>query len=161
MFVVRNTADNSQFWNNDEGWVGPEDATRFTEEERNNLNLPLDGEWIPAPKTITRYYIQGEKNTVADRAASDSIDNVIVEMTFPNEEAQRWFSLGGPPMSFKIKLKPETIERLAARRREQRARDRVARKQRWTAKIAEYRAKGWHEDADAEEACLQEWLDTL
>lgn len=23
MFVVRNTADNSQFWNNDEGWVGP------------------------------------------------------------------------------------------------------------------------------------------
>jgi hypothetical protein len=64
-------------------------------------------------------------------------------------------------MSFKITLKPETIERLAARRREQRARDRVARMQRWTAKIAEYRAKGWTECADAEQACLQEWLDTL
>jgi hypothetical protein len=44
---------------------------------------------------LTRYYLQGSDSTIADRATSEEgIDGVIVEMTFPNEEAQKWFEEG-------------------------------------------------------------------
>jgi len=33
------------FWSNDWGWV-EEGFTLFTEKERKELNLPLEGEWI-------------------------------------------------------------------------------------------------------------------
>ena len=35
----------SLYWSNIDGWVYGEDATRFTDDERKCLNLPLEGEW--------------------------------------------------------------------------------------------------------------------
>jgi hypothetical protein len=34
------------FWSNDNGWGDYESATRFTEDERQTLTLPLGGEWL-------------------------------------------------------------------------------------------------------------------
>lgn len=38
-------SDNPLYWNNEQGWVLFEDATRFSPEERFNLNLPIQGRW--------------------------------------------------------------------------------------------------------------------
>lgn len=43
---------------------------------------------------ITRYYVCGSKNTVRDRIQAEGIENVVVPMTFPSEEAFRWFESG-------------------------------------------------------------------
>lgn len=34
------------FWSNDLGWVDSKSETRFTQEQRTYLNLPIDGEWV-------------------------------------------------------------------------------------------------------------------
>jgi hypothetical protein len=48
------SVNNKAFWNNQEGWVGIESGTIFTEEERNTLNLPCDGRWVPYFAAIPR-----------------------------------------------------------------------------------------------------------
>lgn len=34
------------FWNNKIGWTLLAHATGFTEDEKNSLRLPIDGEWV-------------------------------------------------------------------------------------------------------------------
>jgi hypothetical protein len=36
------------FWSNDDGWVGLKGATVFSKQERETLNLPCEGCWVPA-----------------------------------------------------------------------------------------------------------------
>lgn len=48
-YAIRNTVDPTDWWSNEDGWtfhVPSRDI--FTEEERNTLNLPQDGEWVEA-----------------------------------------------------------------------------------------------------------------
>ena len=33
------------YWSNDHGYVDKESATRFTDDEKHTLRLPLEGEW--------------------------------------------------------------------------------------------------------------------
>jgi hypothetical protein len=35
-------------WSNEQGWVSPENATYFDEDQRQYANLPADSKWIPA-----------------------------------------------------------------------------------------------------------------
>jgi len=42
--IVRHGPD-VQFWSNDLGWTDLENATRFTDEERKTLNLPMNSYW--------------------------------------------------------------------------------------------------------------------
>lgn len=44
-FLIINTLNPSEFWNNDTGWGDEASATTFTEDERHRLRLPLDGAW--------------------------------------------------------------------------------------------------------------------
>lgn len=44
-FLIRNIQNKTDFWSNTDGWVEG-DATVFSEDERNTLNLPVDGEWV-------------------------------------------------------------------------------------------------------------------
>jgi hypothetical protein len=53
-------------------------------------------------------------------------------------------------------LKPETRERLAKEFAARRETDRVARRQAWLARIADYEAKGWSELAAADRECFAE-----
>jgi hypothetical protein len=48
------STNNKAFWNNEEGWVGIDSGTIFTEEERNTLNLPCDGRWVPYTAAVPR-----------------------------------------------------------------------------------------------------------
>lgn len=45
------------FWSNADGWVGLKGSDIFTDKERETLNLPIDGCWVPAEpvkvKTVT------------------------------------------------------------------------------------------------------------
>ena len=34
------------WWSNEFGWTGTEDADVFTQEQRDEFNLPLGGEWV-------------------------------------------------------------------------------------------------------------------
>ena len=46
--IARSSSMNSDepvFWSNELGWVSYDDATIFTEKERDELNLPEDGIW--------------------------------------------------------------------------------------------------------------------
>ncbi len=45
-YVIRNQEDDQLFWSNEIGWVESPDETRFTEEERHTLNLPIGGIWV-------------------------------------------------------------------------------------------------------------------
>lgn len=36
----------SEYWSNEDGWGFKSTATVFTEEEKNTLNLPMEGEWV-------------------------------------------------------------------------------------------------------------------
>lgn len=38
--------DGPLYWSNDIGWVSKGSADIFTEEERNSLNLPIEGKWV-------------------------------------------------------------------------------------------------------------------
>lgn len=50
-YVIRNgdalraTVDEVTYWNNNMGWVDREDASIFTQDERNNFDLPMYGYW--------------------------------------------------------------------------------------------------------------------
>lgn len=46
MFVVGNRTDPNLYWSNENGWVDPYSADRFTVEEQRTLNLPIDGYWV-------------------------------------------------------------------------------------------------------------------
>lgn len=43
-YVIQNV-ENNLFWNNEEGWMGFEDATEFEESEMLEFDLPIDGRW--------------------------------------------------------------------------------------------------------------------
>lgn len=42
------STDCKAFWSNADGWVGLYGSDIFTEKERETLNLPIDGCWVPA-----------------------------------------------------------------------------------------------------------------
>jgi len=49
-FVITNSE--GDYWSNEIGWVTDiESAERFTEQEKNGFNLPMEGEW-KEPKKI-------------------------------------------------------------------------------------------------------------
>lgn len=39
------------YWSNEDGWVDNPSADRFTDAERNSLNLPIEGRWLRACPT--------------------------------------------------------------------------------------------------------------
>lgn len=47
LYLIRNKVTN-ELWTNSDGW-GDDVADIFTEDERDTLDLPLDGEWIVKP----------------------------------------------------------------------------------------------------------------
>lgn len=44
-YIIRNKLYPSEFWFKGHGWVEWDECTRFSEEQRNNTELPQDGEW--------------------------------------------------------------------------------------------------------------------
>ena len=50
-YIIVNKTDQNLCWSNEEGWV-TDTFDSFTEEERINLNLPIDGEWRQVPWKI-------------------------------------------------------------------------------------------------------------
>ncbi len=34
------------YWSNKMGWVGKEDRSHFSDQQKNQMNLPMDGAWI-------------------------------------------------------------------------------------------------------------------
>lgn len=46
MFVVINKDNQHEFWSNEFGWTDFEEADYFTEDEKQDYNAPLGGEWI-------------------------------------------------------------------------------------------------------------------
>lgn len=45
-WMIVNAKDNNTFWSNDTGWCNYYDADTFTTEQKESLNLPMEGEWI-------------------------------------------------------------------------------------------------------------------
>ena len=37
--------DEKLYWNNQDGWVSRDNATVFSDEEKRNVNLPMEGNW--------------------------------------------------------------------------------------------------------------------
>ena len=47
LYVIRNIHDHDLLWNSTEGWTDNyDDFDTFSEIERVELNLPMDGEWL-------------------------------------------------------------------------------------------------------------------
>lgn len=46
MYLIRNENNSEDFWSNDLGWCSRESADIFCEEEKENFNLPINGEWV-------------------------------------------------------------------------------------------------------------------
>ena len=47
-WIIRNQDDHDLCWSNEQGWV-EETYDTFSDEERESLNLPIDGEWEQVP----------------------------------------------------------------------------------------------------------------
>lgn len=45
-YIIQNTQDKELFWNNENGYGDKDSATRFTEEEYNSFQLPVEGKWV-------------------------------------------------------------------------------------------------------------------
>ena len=45
-YLIRNTITR-EWWSNADGWGNHTTATPFSSEQKEELNLPLDGEWLP------------------------------------------------------------------------------------------------------------------
>lgn len=45
-YVIYNLQDHT-YWSNSFGWVGLEEASFYDETDRNTLNLPIGGRWVP------------------------------------------------------------------------------------------------------------------
>ena len=46
-YIIQAQSDNDLLWSNEFGWIDDlSQADRFSEEERWNLNLPIEGQWI-------------------------------------------------------------------------------------------------------------------
>jgi hypothetical protein len=46
MYVIGSKVEENVFWSNEFGWADLDSAERFTIEEKQELNLPMDGYWI-------------------------------------------------------------------------------------------------------------------
>ncbi len=44
-YVIINRKSHRDFWSNELGWTTLKAATRFSEDEMETLNLPIDGIW--------------------------------------------------------------------------------------------------------------------
>ena len=44
-WIIRNVTARFLFWNHRDGW-STDEATHYTQRERDMFNLPIDGEWI-------------------------------------------------------------------------------------------------------------------
>ena len=55
-YVIREKEGESNllYWSNDMGWVAPSGATVFTAQDKMDLNLPMNGEWIKVTITIPK-----------------------------------------------------------------------------------------------------------
>lgn len=56
-FVIQSQSDNNLYWSNEDGWIEfgiLENATIFTEDEMDNLPLPMDGQWVSVDEISTR-----------------------------------------------------------------------------------------------------------
>ena len=47
-YLIRSKDAPADYWSNKLGWTAIGLADQFTEAEKNTLNLPMDGEWVPA-----------------------------------------------------------------------------------------------------------------
>ena len=45
MYIIQNKNDEELYWSNQWGWCDIDEADRFSEDEKNTLNLPLEGKW--------------------------------------------------------------------------------------------------------------------
>lgn len=52
--IIRNVNDDDLYWNNAIGWVDAGSADQFSDQEREELNLPLEGKWLSLPGRLPR-----------------------------------------------------------------------------------------------------------
>lgn len=45
-WMIVNAEDQNEFWSDDFGWCNYYDADSFTTKEKEQFNLPIDGEWL-------------------------------------------------------------------------------------------------------------------
>lgn len=45
MYSIRNVNDSGLAWSNTHGWVDDESYDLFTESEKEEMNLPMEGRW--------------------------------------------------------------------------------------------------------------------
>jgi len=45
-YVIENENDPTLFWSNVHGWVDFDNCDGFTPEEKETLNLPIEGKWV-------------------------------------------------------------------------------------------------------------------
>lgn len=50
-WIVENKTDRELAWSNTYGWC-TETFDTFTDEERETLNTPIDGEWVQVPWSV-------------------------------------------------------------------------------------------------------------
>lgn len=50
-WIIENKTDRALAWSNTYGWCD-ETFDTFTDEERETLNLPLEGEWVQVPWSV-------------------------------------------------------------------------------------------------------------
>ena len=52
LYAIYNKNDDQLFWNNELGWVDTSLETKFSQEERDTLNLPIEGVWYQINESI-------------------------------------------------------------------------------------------------------------
>jgi hypothetical protein len=50
-WIIENKTDWDLTWSNEDGWC-KETFDTFTDEERDTLNLPIDGVWVRVPWSV-------------------------------------------------------------------------------------------------------------
>ena len=73
MLRICNVNDDELYWSNEDGWVDINSSDIFTDEERNKVNLPMEGRW----RIVTTSEPINHDNTDQQFIAKHYVDDAI------------------------------------------------------------------------------------
>jgi hypothetical protein len=110
-YVIVNIHHPNTHWNNDWGWTSKSEATHFTLDERNSLNLPMEGKWkkyVPIKYgTQSKRKAQIVNWTLGNGVVATMTRGKMTELALIGmRSGYRWDRTGDEVKAEKIRLKP-------------------------------------------------------
>ncbi len=74
------------YWENGQGWTNLHQADEFTEEERNSLNLPIDGKWMELKRFDVKFMLVAHETYTVEAPTEDEAKEIAKYHNFQSGE---------------------------------------------------------------------------